>query len=73
MSTVEEVTAAVRRVAAREVCILMLAERIDGIRTHLDQAELRRQAAESQIQADGNTSGHVKFTLSKEMMLDREN
>ena len=31
---------------------------------------MRLQAAESQIQAGGNTSGYVKFTLSKEMMFD---
>ena len=34
---------------------------------------MRLQAAESQIQAGGNTSGHVTFTLSKEMMLDSSN
>ena len=70
MSTVEEVTAAVRQVAGHEARIVMLTERIDEMRDHLDQAGLRLQAAESQIQAIGNTSGYVKFTLSKEMVPD---
>ena len=57
MSTVKEVTTAVRPVATLEGRIEMLT-----------QAGLRLQAAESQIQAGGNTSGWVKFTLSKDMM-----
>ena len=36
MSTVEEVTAAVRQVAAHEARIVMLTERIDEMRHHLD-------------------------------------
>ena len=66
-------TAAVRQVAAHETRIAMLTERIDEMRDHLDQAGLRLQAAESQIQAGGNTSGNVKFTLRKEMMPDSFN
>ena len=50
MSTVEEVTTAVRQVAAREARFAVLTERIDEMRDHLDQAGLRRQAAEAQIQ-----------------------
>ena len=49
---------------------MTLTERIDENRDHLNQAGLRLQAAESEIQAGGNTSGYVKFTLSKEMMPD---
>ena len=54
--------------AAQEAHTVMLTERIDEMRDHLDQATLRLQAAESMIQAGGNMSEHVKFTLSKEMM-----
>ena len=43
------------------------------MRDHLDQAGLRPQAAEAQIQAGGNVSGYVKFTLSKEMVPDSFN
>ena len=60
-------------VAAHEVRIVMFTERTDEKRDHLDQAGLLLQAAESQIEAGGNTSGHVKFTLRKEMMPDRFN
>ena len=73
MSSVEEVTAAVRQVAAREARFAVLTERIDEMVDHLDQAGLRLQAAEAQIQASGNMSGYVKFTLSKDMMPDRFN
>ena len=73
MSLVEEVTAAVRQVAAHEVRVVMLTERTDEMRDHLDQAGLRLLAAESKIQAGGNTSGHVRFTFSKEMMPGRFN
>ena len=66
-------TTAVRQVATLEARIEMLTARIDEIRSHLDQAGLRPQAAESHIQAGGNTSGYVKFTLSKEMMPDSFN
>ena len=54
MSTVEEVTAAVRQVAPREGRIVMLTEHADEMG---DQAGLRPQATESQIQPGGNTSG----------------
>ena len=47
MSSVEEVTAAVRQVAAHEVRIAMLTERIDEMRDHLDKAGLHPQAAGS--------------------------
>ena len=43
------------------------------MRDQLDQAGLRLQAAESQIQSGGSTIGYVKFTSSKEMMLDSFN
>ena len=51
----------------------MLTVRIDEIRSHLHQGGRRLQEAESHIQAGGNTSGYVKFTLSKEMMPDSFN
>ena len=38
------------------------------MRDHLDQAGLRLQAAEAQIQASGSMRGCVKVTLRKEMM-----
>ena len=57
MSSVEEVVAAVRQLAAHEVRIDKLTARIDEMRDHLDQAGLRLQATESQIQSCGNTSG----------------
>ena len=63
----------VRLVAAHKARILMLTERSHKLRDHLGQAELRPRAAESQIQACANTSGHVKFTPSKEMMPDSFN
>ena len=63
-------TAAEPQFSAHEACVVMLTERIDEMRDHLDQARLRPQAAESQIQAGGTTGGHVKFTLTKEMMPD---
>ena len=56
MSTVEEVTTAVRRVAAHEARFAVSTERIDEMRDHPDQAGLRLQAAEAQIQAGGNMS-----------------
>ena len=43
------------------------------MRDHSGQSGLRLQAAESKIQAGGNTSGYVKFTLSKEVMPDSFN
>ena len=43
------------------------------MRDHLDQDGRRLQAAEAQIQASGNMSGHVMFTLSIEMMPDSFN
>ena len=65
MSTVEEVTTTVRQEAAHEARFAILTERIDEeMRTKLDWA------AEAQIQASGNMSGHVMFTLSNEMMPD---
>ena len=70
MSTVEEMTTAVRQVAAHEARFAVLTERIDEMRDHLDQAGLRLQATEAQIQAGGTMSGYVKFTLSEEMMPD---
>ena len=73
MSSVEEVATAVRHVSAHEVCSEMLTARIDEMRDHLDQAGVRLQAAESQIQSGGNTGGYVKFTPSKEMMRDSFN
>ena len=72
MSTVEEVTTVVRQVAAHEARFVGM-ERIDDMRDHLDQAGVRLHAAEAQIQAGGNTTGYVKFTLSKEMMPHRFN
>ena len=66
-------TTAVRQVATLEARIEMLTARIDEIRSHLDQAGRRPQAAESHIQVGGNTSGYVKFTLSKEMIPDSFN
>ena len=57
--------------AANEARFAVLTERIDeAVRDHLDQTGLRPKAAEAQIQASGNMSGHVKFTHSKEMMPD---
>ena len=73
MSTVKEVTTAVRQVAAHEARFAVLTERIDEMREHLDQAGLRLQAAEAQVQAGGNMSGFVKLTLSKEMTPDSFN
>ena len=66
-------TAAEQQFSAHEACVVILTERNDEMRDHLDQARLRLQAAESQIQAGGTTGGHVKFTLSKEMMPDSFN
>ena len=48
MSTVEEVT---------EARIATLTGRIGEMRDHMDQAGLRLQAAEAQLQAGGNMSG----------------
>ena len=73
MSTVEVVTTAVRQVAAHEARFAVLTDRIDEMRDHLNQAGLRLQAAEAQIQASGNMSGYVKFTLGQEMMPDSFN
>ena len=73
MSTVEEVTTAVRQVAAHEARTAVVTERLDEMRDHLYQAGLHLQAAEAQVQAGGNMSGYVKFALSKEMMSDRFN
>ena len=64
MSTVEEVTTAVRQVAAHEARFAALTERVGEMWDHLDQAGLRLPAAEAQIQA----GGYVKFTLGKEMI-----
>ena len=74
MTSVEEVTSAVRHVAALEVRIEMLTARIDEMQDHLDQAGFASGRQQSpQIQAGGNTSGCVLFTLSKETMLDSFN
>ena len=73
MSTVEEVTTAARQVAAHEALFAILGVRIDEMRDHLDHAGLLLHAAEAQMSAGGNTSGHVNFTLSKEMMTDSFN
>ena len=67
MPTVEEVTTAVRQVAAHEARFAVLTERIDDMRDHLNQAGLLLQAAEAQIQAGGNMSGYVKFMLSRQL------
>ena len=59
-------TTTVRQEAAHEARFAILTERNDEeMRDYLDQAGLRLQAAEAQIQASGNMSGHVMFTLSK--------
>ena len=52
MPSVEEVATAVRQGAAHEVRIEMLTARIDEMRDNLDQAGLRLQAADSQIQSE---------------------
>ena len=71
MSTVEEVTTFVREVA--EARFAALTERIYEMRDHLDQAGLPLQSAEAQIEAGGNMSGYVKFTLGTEMVPDSFN
>ena len=70
MSTVEEVTAAIRQVAAHEARNATLTGWIDEMRDHMDHAGLRLQAAEAEVRSGGNRSGHVKFRLSKDMMPD---
>ena len=56
MSTAEEeVTAAVRELAAHEVRIVMLSERSVEMRDQLDQGGLRLHPADSKV---GDTSGH---------------
>ena len=57
MSTVEDVTAALRQVAAHEARVVMLTERMDEMREHLDQAGLRLQAAESKIKTGASRVG----------------
>ena len=66
-------TTAARQEAAHEARFAVLTERVDEMRDHLDQDGRRLQAAEAQIQASGNMSGHVMFTLSIEMMPDSFN
>ena len=69
MSTAEDLSAAVREVAAHEAHIATLMARIDEMRDHLDQAGVRLHAAETLSSgASANSGGCVKFTLSKEMM-----
>ena len=73
MSSVAEVTVAVRQVAAHEARIVRLTERIDEMRDYLDHAGWRLQVAESRFQAGGTTCGPVKFALSKKVMPDSFN
>ena len=73
MTTAEEVLAAIRQVAAHETYIATLTARINEMRDHLEQAGARLHAAETQLRAGTNASGHVKFTLGKEKMPDSFN
>ena len=59
MATAEELSAAVRQVAAHEAHIETLAARIDEIANHLDQAGARLHAAETQLNACGNSIREV--------------
>ena len=68
MSTAEELSAAVRQVAAHEAHTATLMARIDEMRDHLDHAGVRLHAAETQVRAGVNVGGYVKFTLAREMM-----
>ena len=73
MSTAEELSAAVRQVAAHETHIATLTVRIGEMRDHLDQAGGRLHGVETQLRAGINAGGNVKFTLGKEMMPDNFN
>ena len=73
MTTAEELSAAIRQVAAHETHIATLTARINEMRDHLEQAGAHLHAAETQLRAGTNASGHVKLTLGKEMMPDSFN
>ena len=70
MSTAEELSAAVRQVAAHETHVATLTVRINEMRDDLDQAGVRLHTAETQDRAGMKAGGYVKFTLGEEMMFD---
>ena len=69
MTTAEELSAALRQVAAHETHVATLTAVINEMRDHLEKAGVRMHAAEAQLRGV-NADGHVKFTLGKEMMPD---
>ena len=68
MTTAEELSAALRQVAAHETHFATLTAVINEMRDQLEKAGVRMHAAEAQLRGV-NADGHVKFTLG-EMMPD---